>query len=128
MKSLILLMLVFSLTAMDDVTPPSVTHTVPSADSQGIDPALGEIRVSFDEKMMPGSWSWATRGVDAFPEITGSPRWEADQRTAVLPVSLKPGVTYEIMINSPKHRNFKDAAGNPAVPYALRFSTRGQGS
>ncbi len=128
MKLVLLVLLVISTSTLsEDVTPPTVTDTVPSSGSEDVDPALTEIRVSFNEDMMAGSWSWATRGNGEFPEIAGKPRWEDDRRTAVLPVSLKPGMDYEILINSPKHRNFKDAAGNPAVPFVLRFSTRHAG-
>ena len=56
---------------------------------------------------------------------TGSPTYEDDKRTCVLPVKLEPGKTYAIWVNSDKFGNFKDADGRSAVPYLLVFRTKG---
>ena len=42
----------------------------------------------------------------------------------MLPVKLEPGKTYTIGLNNENFHNFKDAAGNAAVPYVLQFKTR----
>jgi hypothetical protein len=42
----------------------------------------------------------------------------------VLPVTLEPGKTYTIRLNTEKFRNFKDSDDHPAKPYVLQFSTR----
>jgi hypothetical protein len=42
-----------------------------------------------------------------------------------LPVKLKPGKFYATWLNSDKFHNFKDANGEPAVPYLLSFQTAG---
>ena len=39
-------------------------------------------------------------------------------------VKLEKGRTYVIWLNSEKFENFKDASGNPAVPYLLVFETK----
>lgn len=105
--------------------PPVVVKSVPVAGSTGVDPALGEIAVTFSKAMQDGSWSWSTWGDENFPELTGKPGYQADGRTCVVPVKLKPGKFYAIWLNSEKFRNFKDRAGNPAVPYLLTFQTAG---
>jgi RNA polymerase sigma-70 factor (ECF subfamily) len=48
-----------------------------------------------------------------------------DRRTCILPVKLQPGKTYAVWVNSQKFRNFRDAKGQPAVPYLLVFKTKG---
>ena len=54
---LILTLLVGAVDALDDVTPPNVVETLPVSGSIDVDPALTEIRVTFDEPMMDGNWS-----------------------------------------------------------------------
>ena len=104
--------------------PPVVIETVPPSGAAGIDPALAELRVTFSQPMRDGSWSWTKWGEGNFPEMTGQPRFLADSRTCVLPVKLRPGQVYAIWLNSEWHQDFKDAAGQAAVPYLLIFQTR----
>ena len=66
--------------------PPVVVRTVPVAGVSDVDPALGEIRVTFSKPMQDGSWSWSKWGEENFPEMKGQPRYLADNRTAVLPI------------------------------------------
>ncbi|MEW4568582.1 Ig-like domain-containing protein [Tautonia sp. JC769] len=107
-----------------DAVPPVVVETVPKAGSGDVDPSLAAIRVTFSKDMQDGSWSWSTLSKETFPETTGSPKYLEDERTAALPVRLEAGKTYAIWINSQRFRNFKDAKGQPAVPYLLVFKTR----
>ena len=104
--------------------PPVVIRTVPEAAQTDIDPALSEIRVTFSKPMRDGSWSWVQISPGSFPKLAGQPSFQADERTAVLPVALDPGRTYAIWLNSPSHENFQDSEGRKAVPYLLVFSTR----
>ncbi|WP_169977883.1 Ig-like domain-containing protein [Tautonia rosea] len=107
-----------------EAVPPVVVATVPKAGSSDVDPALTEISVTFSKAMQDGSWSWSMLGKDSFPETTGAPKYLEDERTAVLPVKLIPGKTYAIWLNSQQFRNFKDAKGQPAIPYLLVFKTK----
>lgn len=107
--------------------PPVVVQTTPVAGAENIDPALTEIQVRYSKPMRDGSWSWSTWGRENYPDTTGQPRYLPDHRTCVLPVKLEPGRFYAIWLNSDQFHNFKDAAGNPAVPYLLTFTTRGAG-
>ena len=105
--------------------PPVVLRTVPAAGTDGVDPSLTEIRVTYSKPMSDGSWSWSTWGTDTFPDLTGKPHYLADHRTCVAPVQLKPNHTYATWLNSENFGNFKDADGHPAVPYLLVFKTGG---
>ncbi len=107
-----------------DAFPPFVVRTEPAAGSTDVDPALGEIRVTFSKDMQDGNWSWVTINKDAFPEIVGKPRFEADKRTNVASVKLAPGKTYALYLNSGRFNSFRDVAGQPSVPYFLVFKTR----
>ena len=106
--------------------PPVVVKTVPAGGSDGVDPGLTEIKVTYSKDMADGTWSWSTWGADTFPEMTGKPHYLKDKRTCVLPVRLRPGRTYATWLNSDNFGNFKDADGHPAVPYLLIFKTAGQ--
>jgi len=104
--------------------PPVVVKTVPQAGADDVDAALGQLTVTFSKEMTDGSWSWAVLSKESFPPLAGKPRFLADKRTCVLPVRLEPGKTYAVWINTSKLGNFKDAAGQSAVPYLLVFQTR----
>jgi RNA polymerase sigma-70 factor (ECF subfamily) len=108
-----------------DSAPPVVVKTVPEAGAGDIDPATTEIRVTFSKDMQDESWSWSTASQDSFPETAGKPKYNDARRICVLPVKLQPGKTYALWLNSQKFRNFKDASGQPAVPYLLVFKTKG---
>lgn len=106
--------------------PPVVVTTMPVAGAMDVDPALTEIKVTYSKAMQDGSWSWSTWDEENYPETTGKPKYLDDSRTCVLPVKLQPGKFYAIWLNSEKFKNFKDASGQPAVPYLLTFTTTGE--
>ena len=103
--------------------PPVVVQTDPSAGTTDVDPALREIRVTFSKPMQQGGWSWLQISPASFPNLAGQPSFQADQRTAVLPVALEPGKTYLILLNDPPSENFRDQGGRKALRYVLAFST-----
>lgn len=103
--------------------PPVVVKTEPVAGATEVDAALTEIKVTFSKPMQDGSWSWSTWGEENFPEMIGKPRYLADRRTCVATVKLQPGKFYATWLNSERFKNFKDAEGQPAVPYLLTFRT-----
>jgi hypothetical protein len=89
-----------------------------------VDPSVREIRVTFSKEMMTDEmWSFVYAKPAAFPKIAGKVHYLEDKRTCVLPVSLEPGQTYGIWINSQEHTSFRDTHQNPAVPYLLTFTT-----
>ena len=96
----------------------------PAAGATNVDSATSEIVVTFDRDMARGfSWTGGGSNYPPIPEGQG-PYWR-DARTAVLEVKLEPGRYYRVGINSKSHRNFRSAAGVPALPSAIYFTTRG---
>jgi RNA polymerase sigma-70 factor (ECF subfamily) len=115
--------------AQDRVTgdPPNIVSTTPAVGAKDVDPATGEIVVTFDRDMAKG-FSWTGGGTNYPPIAEGQrPVWR-DARTAVLPVKLAAGRYYRVGINSKSHRNFRSEAGAPARPSAIYFTTRGAGA
>ena len=104
---------------------PVVVRTFPTSGDQGVDPSIREIRVTFSKDMLTHEmWSFVHAAPAPFPEIAGTIHYLDDNRTCVLPVSLEPGKTYGMWINSQKHNSFRDTYQHPAVPYLLVFETR----
>jgi hypothetical protein len=111
----------------DPALPPRVTSTVPADRAKGVDPALKEIKVTFDRPMTTGEhWSWIIhRNLGVYPGTKGAakPRWEDEGRTCVLAVKLVPDTIYAVGVNSFRHTGFRDTAGKIAVPRAWIFKT-----
>lgn len=106
--------------------PPQIVATSPLVGAKDVDPGTSEIVVTFDRDMAKG-FSWTGGGTNYPPILEGQrPVWR-DTRTAVLPVKLAAGRYYRVGINSRSHRNFRSAAGVPALPSAIYFTTRGAG-
>lgn len=105
--------------------PPRVVEAGPDLADVGVDPALTEIRVKFDQDMSPLGRSICGGGT-SMPTLSGKPRW-IDARTLAIPVSLKPSMLYSFSINCPAARNFRSAAGESAMPYPIAFKTRAEG-
>jgi len=106
------------------IMPPSVVKTVPRAGDTKVDPALKEITVTFSKDMMTKNmWAWCSQSPDTFPKAGKNIRYLKDKRTCVLPVTLEPGKTYVIWINTGKFNEFRDTENNPAPPYLLVFQT-----
>lgn len=110
--------------AEKDTKAPRVIETHPMNESTDVDPSLSEISVTFNEPMMDGNWSWAYTEKNEFPKIKGQPYYSENYTKNNLPVILEPGKQYIIWINSEKFKNFKDKAGNPALPFKFTFKTR----
>lgn len=104
--------------------PPRIVATAPAMGATDVDPALGEIIVTFDQDMA-GGFSWTGGGPD-YPKLREGvrPFWR-NRRTCVLPISLEPARYYRVGINSKSHRNFRSAAGVSCRPSAIYFTTQG---
>jgi len=103
--------------------PPSVVQTVPAHGQTGVSPELAEIRVTFDQDMQVGGYSFCGGGAK-YPKVTGQPRW-LDARTCVLPVALEPDHDYNLSINCAAGAGFRSAATGEVVPSTpLVFTTR----
>lgn len=106
--------------------PCLVTATVPAAGADAVNPALKALTVSFNQAMLPGSWSFVKNPkLGRFPKLAGKPKF-TDPKTCVLPVALEPGVTYAVGINTEGYGNFRPAAtkNTPCASYQMIFTTR----
>ncbi len=101
-----------------------VISTNPEVYSGSAPATLEAIEVTFNTTMKNGGWSW-TGGGDTFPESAGSISYDSKRRTCRMPVKLQPGKVYWVGINSPSHKNFKSAKGEPAKRYVILFATAG---
>ena len=100
--------------------PPKVVKAVPDDGDMDVDPALREIRITFDQPMAEGMS--VVGGGENFPEIQGRPRWETS-KTIAIRVKLRPNHDYRLTANNERFRNFTNRAGEPAVPYPIQFRT-----
>jgi hypothetical protein len=100
--------------------PPTVIKAVPDNGATDVDPAITELRITFDQPMDRGGFSFVGGG----PNFPGSGRahW-VDDRTCVMPMALKPDHPYALSINSVTFQNFRSKQGEPATPYPIMFST-----
>jgi len=102
---------------------PQVVSMNPPNGAKDVDPAITELRVTFNVPMA-GGFSW-TGGGPNFPKTAGRPHWTADRKTCVLPVELQPNWDYRLGLNSRSFKNFRSKSGVPLEPVAYRFTTRG---
>ncbi len=101
--------------------PPKVIRAVPDNGQIDVDPNLREIRVTFDQDMSRGGFSWVGGG-PSYPKTRGKPRW-VNPRTCVLPVTLEPNHNYWLSINNNKFKKFRSRRGVSAKPYPISFTT-----
>jgi len=103
--------------------PPRVVSAQPDNGQTDVDPATRQIKIVFDQPMSRDGFSVVGGGPN-FPQITARPRW-VDDRTLVIGVSLREDHEYWLSINSDRFTNFRNPAGEPAVAYAIAFTTIG---
>ena len=121
-RNLIACGLAWLFAGLAQAAPPKVIITSPDNGEIGVDPAITEIRIEFDQPMHPGGRS-IVGGGEAFPQITGELKWLND-RTFVMAVSLKPDHLYQFSVNSDTFKGFANMQGEPAEWYPVRFRTR----
>jgi beta-lactamase regulating signal transducer with metallopeptidase domain len=107
---------------------PHVASLEPSNGAQNVSPAITEVRATFDVAM-GGGMSWCTMSDDGadFPKGPEGKRayWTEDKKTCVLPVELKPGMTYRLSLNAAEFKNFQSGGGVPLEPVEYTFTTSG---
>jgi hypothetical protein len=108
---------------------PQAVHFDPPNGAQDVSPAATELRVTFSVPM-GGGCSWCTVGDDDsdYPKCPAGKMffWTSDKKTCVLPVALKPGMTYRLSLNAPEFNNFQSEAGVPLEPVIYTFKTTGK--
>ncbi|MCL2306474.1 MAG: hypothetical protein FWC43_14130 [Planctomycetaceae bacterium] len=92
--------------------------------SKGVDPNIPQIVVLFDIPM-GGGFSFAQRSDQTAIDIEegSKPFWTADGKACVAPVRLKPGKTYEILLNIEPFTGFRSVDGVKAEGLFYTFST-----
>jgi hypothetical protein len=107
---------------------PQVVRLDPANGAQNVSPEVTEVRVTFSVPM-GGGFSWCTLGDDDadFPKGREGKEvhWTEDKKTCVLPVVLKPGMTYRLGLNAPEFKNFQSEGGVPLEPVEYTFKTSG---
>lgn len=111
----------FFLTAAALAAPPHVTKAVPDNGATDVDPNTTELRVTFDQPMDQGGFSFVGGG-DTFPGSGQRAHW-IDPQTCVFPITLKPDHDYWISINNQTFQNFRNKQREPATPYPISFHT-----
>ena len=101
-----------------------VESSTPRNGATGVDAALTEVVIVFNQAMRQDSWSFVVTEAGEFPEATGDPYFR-DDRTCVLPVRLEAGKTYAVGVNSAQRKGFVSAADDTlaAEPHILVFKT-----
>ena len=106
------------------VTRPKIVSMTPANHQKDVDPGIQELRVTFNVPMAAG-FSWTGGGSDFPPTPDGQKAsWSSDRKTCTLPVTLKPGASYRLGLNSPSFQNFRSVAGLPLEPVVYEFKTR----
>lgn len=102
---------------------PKVVALSPANGATGVDPALKEIKVTFDRPMNTTSWSFCQRSDRDFPEVPSKPSFDKSRTVITLPVRLVPGRTYNIYLNSPPFLGFRSAKGGVLQSVHYTFTT-----
>jgi beta-lactamase regulating signal transducer with metallopeptidase domain len=108
----------------DRLRVPKIVELKPANSANEVDPSITELRVTFDVPMGKGM-SW-TGGGPSYPEGPSGARaeWSSDGKTCVLPVTLHPGHSYRLGLNSLSFNNFQSESGVPLEPVVYQFKTR----
>jgi len=113
------LFLIFAVSA--HATAPRVVKCVPENGDQNVDAGLRQIRIEFDQDMDRQSYSICGGGPN-YPETIGKPKW-ISKKTIVMRVKLQPNHKYELSVNSPSYKNFRNVLGELAIIHPIKFKT-----
>lgn len=103
--------------------PPKIVKICPGNGLTDVRPGETRIQIAFDQDM-DCTYSFCGSG-DLFPKSIERPQW-VDKRTFVYTSLLEPSHVYTFGINSRRHKGFHSVAGEPVVPYVVKFRTRGE--
>ena len=121
----IVLVFILSFAIHVDAATPQVVITSPDNGEIDVSPDIKEIRVEFDQPMNPRGRS-IIGGGDNFPEISGEMKW-LNEKTFIIPVTLKANHEYWLSINSDTFKGFRSQSGQPVDWYPIHFKTQGAG-
>jgi hypothetical protein len=101
---------------------PKVVSMVPANGASDVDPALGEIKVTFDRPMRDRAWSVVRAGGE-FPKIAGPVHYAEARTVLTIPVRLEPGTRYELWLNRGRYMAFQSEDGIALRPLRVTFRT-----
>ena len=104
------------------MSKPAVKSLDPPNGATGVDPAITQISITFDQPMGDGM-SWCGGGPE-FPGGEGQITWNADHTVCTKPVKLQAGHTYSLGVNCPSFKNFKNTGGISVDPVKWTFTTK----
>lgn len=105
---------------------PQVVAFDPPNGASDVDPGRASITVTFDREMDRQGWAWVIENPATAPK-TGESRFDPSARSNSVDVTLEPGRTYVVWVNSPEYSYFRDPTGVPATPARWTFTTRAAG-
>lgn len=111
------------LTQAFDAQRPHIVSTFPVNGAENVDPATTSLTIVFDRPMRSGySLNRSSTPGRAFPDRPPGTRPSFDSTTTTfnLPVSLQPGITYELFIMP---TGFRSRSGHPVRLTTFRFTT-----
>lgn len=103
--------------------PPQVIETYPASGTR-VSAGKLTIRVTFDQPMRPGSYSFVAQDPVSTPACDGRPVQSDDGRSFSMNCEIEAGRAYVMGFNGTKYRNFTSLSGVPATPAVLKFSAR----
>ena len=102
-------------------TGPQILAYTPAQDAVvGADLEVLEIR--FDRPMAP-----ALAIFGDVPEVAGKPSWDESHQVLRLPVRVRPGASYQLLLNNEDTLKMQSAAGEPLIPRSWKFRVRASG-
>lgn len=103
-------------------TLPTVASTFPAAGAT-VAPGVLVLRVTYDQRMLDGGWSYVTSAAGEYPDCDKTPRLLDDGKSFALICRTLPKKTYAVWFNHADHENFVGVGYRAATPYHLVFST-----
>ena len=107
-----------------DTGVPVVIATEPVNYAEDVPVDLNKMSVTFNQKMRNGSWAWVTSNYP-YPQIVGSPSYDATLTTCSIGVKLEAGKAYMVRFNAAPYIGFRGENGIASKPYVLVFATKG---
>jgi len=110
------------LTVVPPTDPPRIVTSFPAA-GEVIAPGALVMRITFDQKMDAGAFSFTAAAQGQMPACLKTPRLLNDEKTFVLLCTTTPNRSYAIAFNALPKEGFRNIAGSTAVPAELAFAT-----
>lgn len=111
-----------TVTATVSKTAPVVASTFP-ANGAIVAPGVLVLRVTYDQRMLDGGWSYVLSAAGDYPECDKTARLLDDHKSFALICRTAPDKAYAVWFNHGPYQNFVNPGRKPGAPYHLRFKT-----